>query len=589
MQETALAFARIAASYLLPSLTGIKPPALDIEQSQRTIWREQWKEVAQLLDDPKGNPLAVRRPDAFEVSSFNDITAESLDETWAELKRRQNITTNQMQDKVLQKRQEEMERINHVPQTLTNNNNTQQQSPLTARITYLQLLEEEYQTVLRDIQDDLPVEEPERLEARESFLYAVPFIGSWLKQRRSQELCRQYNDILEERIEMKRNTLLRENLRELLRVVQTRLDEALRWFQFKDTNLNEQCEELLTYGTTSPAWQGKLNQPHPHQRHLFDLNSLQDPNSGSNLASESLFMRLTFPLLEPDGSDRSGDVQRFHDATVKKHIGQYSERCMHYLHTGRIDNSINGLDTSDIGSQNKERFADRVVDFFYLYYTDKLQKLNMFHLLRMISGQHRNVVSGSYQAASGYLLEHLLHIKGLVRDLIAFQETLWSEGPGRLDTSLFLSMNAEDGDQKRELSQVVSRLGALTDRNQTPQVEVTNDLHRLQLMYGQHGISLATIPDFYRDTNSFMAEYIRYQGDWYGNGPNSFLPHPGPQIYGSNKMPVHNSGEMERIVCDPLALNYQVTQSHADIYGTNLIGRVIRQSPGLDNTPDWTV
>lgn len=116
-----------------------------------------------------------------------------------------------------------------------------------------------------------------------------------------------------------------------------------------------------------------------------------------------------------------------------------------------------------------------------------------------------------------------------------------------------------------------------------------NDLHRLQVAYGQHGISLATIPEFDRDSNSAMAEYIRHQGEWYGNEQNAFLPDPSQHDYGRNKMPVHSSGEMERLVCDPFALGYQSNQPHAKRYNTNLIGRVIREAPGLGNKPEWNI
>jgi hypothetical protein len=116
-------------------------------------------------------------------------------------------------------------------------------------------------------------------------------------------------------------------------------------------------------------------------------------------------------------------------------------------------------------------------------------------------------------------------------------------------------------------------------------VDNSTDPHRLDVSYGQHGISLATIPDFYREGNSAMSEYLRHQHAWYGSR-DAIFPQPAPRSYGANKMPVHSSGEMERVVCAQHALEYDGGE-YAPTYGTNLVGRVIRESTRPRQAPNW--
>ncbi|HEY2569849.1 MAG TPA: hypothetical protein VGI27_00165, partial [Solirubrobacteraceae bacterium] len=141
---------------------------------------------------------------------------------------------------------------------------------------------------------------------------------------------------------------------------------------------------------------------------------------------------------------------------------------------------------------------------------------------------------------SRYLLDHLEHMRGLMRNLVAFEAELWHEGPLRLDTTVYLGvhMRPQTG-QQSVLDSALQDLGALNERNDTPRTEQSFDPHRLQVSYGQHGISVATIPDFYKVSNSAMASYLQYQTEWFADGA---------RMRGSNKMPVHGSGEMERLV-----------------------------------------
>ena len=342
-----------------------------------------------------------------------------------------------------------------------------------------------------------------------------------------------------------------------------------------DEHLGRSCKELATAGFNSAAWHGKLDRPHPHQRHLFDLSSLQQNNRCQ--AVERLFMHITFPDPEDAWGPASIADLQFDEKVVKARIDRYIEACTSYLNKVSFADKANPVSARSMESQSREQFVERVVSFFVAQYMQSFQgnpaenkpAMNLFRLLRIGSGRDQSA------SVSRYLLEHLTRIQGLVRNSFAFKEILWLESP-RLETSLFLSIFWENEQQKRELEQAINMLGSLTDRNEPPQIQVSRDPHRFQVSYEQHGISLTAISDFFRDTSSLMAQYIRHQGEWYGNHQPAILAQPFPSTYGSNKMPVHNSGEMERLVCDPSALNYQSSRPHARGYGTNLIGRVIR-------------
>ena len=103
---------------------------------------------------------------------------------------------------------------------------------------------------------------------------------------------------------------------------------------------------------------------------------------------------------------------------------------------------------------------------------------------------------------SQYLLEHLQLIRGLMSSLVAFEAELWHEGLSTLDTSVYLGMHWRDGEQKQLLDETIDKLGPLTERGQEAIVHTSMDPHSLEIVYGQHALSLSIVRDFYLDQNS---------------------------------------------------------------------------------------
>ncbi len=192
------------------------------------------------------------------------------------------------------------------------------------------------------------------------------------------------------------------------------------------------------------------------------------------------------------------------------------------------------------------------MEFFRDYYLGRFQDTNLFELLDKAAPPPQKGQSRARQI-SGYLLEHLRHMRGLMAGLIAFEAELWHEGLASLDTSVYLGIHWRDGSQKAILDQTLDDLGPLTERGQTPMIDPAIDPHRLQVAYGQHAISLTTVKDFYLEQNSSMEAYLSHQKEW----EDSY----------SGGMPVHSSGKAERLV----------TQKDALKYGEELFKRVTRQ------------
>jgi hypothetical protein len=104
------------------------------------------------------------------------------------------------------------------------------------------------------------------------------------------------------------------------------------------------------------------------------------------------------------------------------------------------------------------------------------------------------------------------------------------------------------------------------------------DPHRLQLAYGQHAISLGTIPDYYLENNSGTGEFLRHEAAWYDPS--------GQHPYGQSRAPVFSSGEMERLVMSPSALDDREQPGHPK---RALPQRIIRRpQAGAGHAPLWT-
>ena len=199
--------------------------------------------------------------------------------------------------------------------------------------------------------------------------------------------------------------------------------------------------------------------------------------------------------------------------------------------------------------------------------------MNLFDLLEICCVQPGERADHKIE---NILLAHLQHIGGLARELVAFEAQLWREGSGMLSTSLYMGMSWKNGAQHRILDRARSRLGAIAREGASPMLTSEIDPHRLQLAYGQHAISLGTIPDFYQDANSSMGEFLRHQSYWFVNGTDG---------YGRSRAPVFSSGEMEKLVMHSEALG-DVDSGKGK---RTLPGRIIRHvQRGAGDAPTWT-
>ena len=139
------------------------------------------------------------------------------------------------------------------------------------------------------------------------------------------------------------------------------------------------------------------------------------------------------------------------------------------------------------------------------------------------------------------LLARLKHIASLARGLIAFEEQLALDGFGEAHQNLFLGINWS-GRRTRNAglrdTQATQRCWA---RRGDALSTAAQETHRLQVVYGQHGISLSTVPEFSLDDNTSMSDFLARQAAWQGQTLAE---------YGQNQEPIFSSGEMERLAID---------------------------------------
>jgi hypothetical protein len=349
----------------------------------------------------------------------------------------------------------------------------------------------------------------------------LPGVLQRLVRDQASAVCDEYNAHLHTHARSFRHRQLAQTLKNLKQHVEEELKQSLAWFQH--TGAEERAKELKEKGMGSMAWQGYLEHPHPHQRHIFDLRTLRT-QSEHNLAVERLYLWAT-------GGERA---LRGEAIDYRSLVGQ----CVEYMSRQVLSN---GAKAASIERQVARRLADRVVEFFQDYYMRQFQDINLFELLEKAAPVQRSDQSRDEQI-SAYLLEHLRHMRGLMTSLVAFEAQLWAEGLDALDTSVYLGMNYRTGNQQMMLDLIVKKLGPLTSNGQSPAVAFSLDPHRLQAAYGQHAISLSTIRDFYLDQNSSMECFLEYQQIWRTSK-------------GKGLMPVHSSEEAQRLVWEGSALS----------------------------------
>jgi Tubulin like len=577
-QEVALAYAQLSARHILPKLVNVKPPPPQISEQQRQDWLNEWRDVALLEANVLGKSLAVTPPRQFSKGEFDDIEPGNLDGLQADLEQRQIETDQQIAAAIQVKEAQERQSIKTPPQAAPGENS----SPAFKKVNHLRLLEAEYAFVLAELKKAPKEQPPASPQWQGGWWYALPLLGKRLKAAKRESLRAQYNTILEEHAEYNRYNLLVQKVEELLLETRTSLHESLNWFILTGEDLESKSKALAHEARSSGAWQGRLNRPHPHQRHIYDLNSFYDTPHEHNRAAERLYLKTTCSNLDERTIEKAIGGTDEIDRLVQANIVPFISKCVLYLTTGRYDGQAAAYTMdAELERHSRESLVENVVRFFYEYYMDKFSKQNLFDLLRVGSGQRKD----SY--VDQYLYEHLYHIKGLTHSMIGFQESLSAGGRRGLPTNLYLGMYWENESEEAELRQAVNRVGVLNDQNQTPELKKHDNPHRLHVLYGQHGVSLSMIQEFYRDTNSMMASYIRHQSAWYGDHLPQIFPNPAPHPYGNSGLPVHNCGKKEELVCNPAAFGYDARQPHSQRYTTSLIGRVIREATGVTVVPVW--
>ncbi len=518
-EETATAFAQIAASRLLPLLASYQPTLIRISEPEKQEWRKKWRQIARLdanTSDPQVVKLETFRPDDFE-----DAAQAHLDILWAKLERYERATEARIKELIAAKRQEEQGRIREMPEQEVGD--IEQGSLINRRIQHLNRLQQEYAFMLNDLRDrDAPRVSP-RPDDLEAKLTRQP---SWQLLRFGRDYASAVSDAYNDRLRLHaravRQQFMEQLLKDLQHQVQSALDQSMAWFN--NIGTDERIKELNEKGLSGMAWHGRLEYPHPHQRHIFDLRTLRTQDD-RNIAVERLYYWATGG--EKGLEERNLDFHGF--------VGP----CIEYL-SQRTPSSGDRMQSID--RQVAGRLAERVIEFFRFYYLRRFEEKNLFDLLSIAAPQPRNGQSRAEQI-SDYLLEHLQHIRGLMSSLVAFEAELWQEGPSALDTSIYLGIHWLNGAQEELLNEALNSLGAITSRGQLPLKNNSLDPHRLQVSYGQHAISLSTIRDFYLEQNSAMEYYQEYQKMWQGSN-------------GKGLMPVHSSGEAEMLVTSKDALGY---------------------------------
>ena len=523
VEETASAFAQISASYLLPLLASYEPTSFNVGETEKREWKKKWGNVAR-FDATTSDPHYIKLTD-FRRSDFEDAAQSQLDLLWSKVERAERTVEARIKEIIDSKANEEQNLIREVP--LQNANGDGNISLINQRIQHLKTLQQEYNFLLEDLKDRDTLRLPRRptdLETKLVNQHRLPGPLQQFSRDNAGAVCEVYNERVRLHARAIRQRLLEQLLKDLSHRVQEALTQSLSWFQ--SAGAEARAKELRDKGLGSMAWHGRLEYPHPHQRNIFDLNTLRTP-SERNIAVERLYLWAV-------GGDKVLDGTATID--YKSFVG----RCVEYLarHTPTASGSTLSIDRQIAG-----RLADRVVSFFKDYYMEQFQDMNLFELLNKAAPPPRNDQLRSEQI-SDYLLEHLEHIRGLMSSLVAFEAELWQDGLSSLDTSVYMGLHWRDGSQETMLNNALNGLSMVTNRGQLPIVNRSVDPHRLQISYGQHAISLNTIRDFYLDQNSAMEYYSEFQKAWKATG-------------GTGLMPVHSSGEAERLVTDERALGYK--------------------------------
>ncbi|HEY0754311.1 MAG TPA: tubulin-like doman-containing protein [Ktedonobacteraceae bacterium] len=525
-EETALAFAQLATANILPHLADYRPQPVTLDDRSKREWLREWHEVAPVSANTS-NPTTVQ-PGQISFDEFVEAEQGRLNALWGKVQILEADAEARLRYLINQKYVAEEQLIKETPTAAQ----AGESGVINRRMHHLQTLQKKYLFILEDLKEQrLPPIFPRPVELEAELTqpgrsWFTPWKSSATEHAR--EVFLKYNDHMALHARVTRLGLLRQVLQGLLQYVNEALETAQVWF--KDTSVDENIHELEVKGLNSSAWLGHLDYPHPHQRHIFDLRSLR-ASDGHSLAAERLYIWAT-----------GGERVLTENVPLQSCYVEYVDECIKYLSNKANDPSKDSQ--LRLENQNAGRLADSVVAFFREKYMRKFQDMNLFELLEKAAPPNAKGQARTKQISS-YLFEHLQHMRGLMSSLIAFEAELWSHGQGNLDTSIYLGIHwrSGGGQQDEILRLALDALVSLTKQGQQPVTQLSFDPHRLQVSYGQHAISIATIRDFYLEQNSSMEAYEYHQQRWADVG-NSL------QGY----MPTHSSEEAQRLVRERNAL-----------------------------------
>lgn len=563
--ETAQAFAEYSASFLLTALLGTRPRLGDVS-GNRSDWRKKWADVARQPNLPR-----------FPVSQFlgaNDTKLNLLWDQVAQHKRRlldaitQDIDDQRVQEERAIRTVRSADELRKLMPPVEGNDLN---NPITRRTLHLELMRAEYDEALQQLRETAPgnadESRPTQLEDRLAggvpyIPVPIPWIDNAWDDKYANAVCARYNA----GVRRYHNRVRHKAVEKLLKDLQAQVEAQIKADEtyYTGVSLDKTKEELRRRSYERSAWLGKLDQEHPHFRHLFDLSNIpheqMDTQQRVNSAVRGLYLWATSTgqRAEETSGTASGVFARQRDAALKLLQERFREQWRGDLGTDAdsvaADGGDGALTADELQTYRATHLATVVVETLRTIYLAQFRRANLFELLEIgIAAAENRSRQMARRRVSTYLLAHLVNIQRLVRDLVIHEPELWLNGSEKLLTTLYLGINTvPDRGDDEALTQALRELGPLAERAERPFRTFEQDPHRLQLNYSQHGISIRTIPEYYRRyDDSSMQHFWENQTLWAGNGT---IGQGG--TYGANKMPVHSSGELEHLVWTPGACGH---------------------------------
>lgn len=581
--ETAQAFAEYSASYLLDRLLP-EPPRLRDVSGKYSDWRTKWSGAAAQESVPR-----------FGIDRFRKATRARLDANWDRLGQYQREISQRLREDITNVRTREekaittlrsADELNAIMPPVEGNDLS---NPITRRTLHLLLLKSEYDYMLAVLKEQTPASgdmgRPVDLERKlvEGIPYVpgemeIPYFSSVWDQRFAAAVWTKYNGIVQRYYRRERHAALTKLITDLRDTVEALLTEERN--AREGMKLEKHKRDMRNQSLERPVWQGKLESEHPHFTHLYGLNSLpQESIEGSYTAKAAVKGLYLWITAGKPTSFRyvSATFEKQRDAALESLQVRLRERWRASL---GMDDAVDAdvksgaLTAEEVQAVRASSLATTVVESLRAAYEEDLRECNLFELLQVgIAASENRPHELARARVPAVLGRHLANIKELIRDLVVNEPELWRNGAKTIKVALFLGINRDgERDDERLLLQALRTVGPLAPDAEVPGYDrVESDPHRMQIGYSKHGISIRTLPEFYRrydDTS--MQHFLDNQRRWFGDGN----PAAGGS-YGGNKMPVHSSGEMERLVWTPGVLGHP----------WRLVERVIREDRPGDGGP----